>query len=130
MQSVNEFQFYELAISIHPLTEANEQVKYSDIWLDWSNAGQALYQIFTQRALEFCLPAANELYTAIGNIVPHDFSQAMQKWRELPNPEPELGWGLINPLRQAAGRFETVLSAELSNSDLLDCMQYGTWPNN
>jgi hypothetical protein len=117
MQRVNEFQFYELAIAIHPLTEANGNAKYSDVWLDWTTAAEKLGAIFGQRSLEFCLDAANDLYRAIGQVVPHEFPEAIKKLQELPQPEPEIGWGAVHPIAQAANRFETILSAELSNSD-------------
>jgi hypothetical protein len=117
MQRVNEFQFYELAISIHHLTTASGQAKYSDIWLNWGNSAQALYKIFQERALEFCFVTANELYGAIGNVVPADFADAIKKYQALPNPEEEIGWALANPIQQAAIKFETILAAELSSSD-------------
>jgi hypothetical protein len=89
MQRVNEFQFYELAIAIHPLTEAKGDAKYSGVWLDWSMAGDKLSAIFGQRSLEFCLDAANDLYRALGWVVPHDFQEAIKKLQELPQPESE-----------------------------------------
>jgi hypothetical protein len=116
MQSVNEFQFYELAIAIHPLTSAHNDLKYSDIWLDWTSAAEALKKIFQHRALEFCFGAANELYLAIVGVVPEDFQLAAKKWQELASPEPTLGW-VVHPVKRAAEKFETILSAELSNSD-------------
>ncbi len=117
MLSVNEFQFYELAIAIHPLTEAQIEAKYKEVWMQWRHAATALSGIFQQRQLEFCFAAANELYGAIGNVVPQDFGEALKKWQSLPDPEPEIGWALVNPIRQAASKFETILAAELSNSD-------------
>lgn len=117
MLVVNEFQFYELATVIHPLTDVSDELKYSDVWLAWSNAADALNRLFQQRALEFCFAAANELYAAIGQVVPSQFPKAIEKFHALPDPEPELGWGAAQPIRQAAAKFETILSAELSNSD-------------
>jgi len=117
MQRVNEFQFYELAIAIHPLTEDSQHSKYSEIWLNWHSAGESLGRIFRERALEFCYDTANNLYAAIGAVVPSDFAAAVKKYGELPQPEPEIGWSLAYPIRQAAEKFETILAAELSNSD-------------
>jgi len=117
MQRINEFQLYELAIAVHPLTLIQESAKYSEVWLDWRTAGIALQNIFKQRALEFCFQAANELYAAIEVVVPSDLDKAIEKYQALPKPEEPLGWGPIYPIREAAQKFETVLSAELSNSD-------------
>ena len=117
MQRVNEFQFYELAIAIHHLVEADPSAKYSEIWLDWGGSAQKLNSIFRQRALEFCLEAATELYSAIGEVVPHDFAEAIKKFQDLTLPDQEIGWESVAPIRQAAAKFETILAAELSNSD-------------
>lgn len=117
MQRVNEFQLYELATAIHPLTAASEDAKYSEVWLNWRTAAIALQNIFKQRALEFCFHAANELYRAVEAVVPPDLDEAIKKYHELPKPEEPLGFGPIYPIRAAAQKFETVLSAELSNSD-------------
>jgi hypothetical protein len=117
MQKVNEFRFYELASIIHPLTTASDQLKYSDIWLDWHTAGESLDQIFQQRSLEFCFAAANELYAAIAGVVPANFSEAVERFEGRGDPEDVLGWARVHPIRAAAAKFETILSAELSNSD-------------
>jgi hypothetical protein len=52
-------------------------------------AGDKLSAIFGQRSLEFCLDAANDLYRALGWVVPHDFQEAIKKLQELPQPESE-----------------------------------------
>lgn len=116
MQRVNEFQLYELATLVHPLTELSNEVKYSEQWYGLYNARMALQQIFQQRALEVCLNAANELYAAINAIVPLDFSEALQKIPNDRDAEPALGY-LCFAVRESSTKFETVLSAELSNSD-------------
>jgi hypothetical protein len=46
MLKVNEFQLYELAIAVHPLTTVSDDTKYSQIWLDWYNGRLALAGIF------------------------------------------------------------------------------------
>lgn len=117
MIRVNEFQFYELAIAIHPLTVIDDDSLYSAIWFDLHRSAEKLNQLFQERALEFCFQTANELYGAIGSVVPHDFPQAVAKLSELGTPETALGWRAITPIRLAASKFETLLSAELNNSD-------------
>jgi hypothetical protein len=117
MIRVNEFQFYELAISIHPLTTIDDESKYSDVWLDLNRSAQTLNQLFQERSLEFCFAAASELYGAVGNVVPHDFGKAIEKLTDRGDPESPLGWGAVQPIRLAASKFETILAAELNNSD-------------
>jgi hypothetical protein len=116
MLRVNEFQLYELAVAVHPLTTLANDVKYSQIWFDWINAKTALQQIFKQRSLEVCFRAADELYHALREIVPDDFNEATAKLPAQPSDEEPIGWRVFS-IRTAAQKFETILSAELSNSD-------------
>src|ERR1700733_5530234 len=115
MQRVNEFQLYELATHIHPLTSLTHEAKYSEVWFSLYQAATALENLFKQRALEVCSGVANELYGAINGVVPRDFDQAISKIPTTENEEP-IGW-TVNNISTAAQKFETVISAELSNSD-------------
>jgi hypothetical protein len=116
MLKVNEFQLYELANHIHPLTFASHTMKYSDVWFGWFQAREALQNLFKQRALEVCFGVANELYLAIDGVVPRDFDQAINKLPQDADAEQPIGW-IANNVKTAAEKFETVISAELSNSD-------------
>jgi hypothetical protein len=118
MLRVNEFQLYELATSIHPLTMVDQGAKYSEVWLDWFNAKQALQNLFKQRSLEVCFETANQLYAALKVVVPDDFDEAVSM---VPVPdasleETSIGWPAY-AIKSAAEKFETVIAAELSNSD-------------
>ena len=116
MLRVNEFQLYELAIAVHPLTTVSDGVKYSEIWFDWTTAKGALQEIFKQRSLEVCFQAADQLYAALREVVPDDFNEAAAKIPAQLDEEQPIGWRVYS-IREAAKRFETILSAELSNSD-------------
>lgn len=117
MLRVNEYQLYELAIAVHPLTEIGDGAKYSEVWLTWMNAKTALQEIFKQRALEVCHTAANDLYLKLRQVVPDDFDAVTAKIHTDPDTEePALGYN-VYWIREAAKTFETILSAELSNSD-------------
>lgn len=116
MLRVNEFQLYELAIHIHPLTMVNQDVKYSQVWTAWTQAKEALQSLFKQRSLEVCFGIANELYNELGKFVPDDWNDAFAKFPPDLSTEQPLGWGVFS-IRNAAERFETIISAELSNSD-------------
>jgi hypothetical protein len=116
MQRVNEFQLYELATHIHPLTELTHEVKYSQVWFNLYQARTALENLFKQRALEVCYGVANELYVAIETVVPKDFDQAIAKIPNENEGEEPIGW-TVNNISSAAQKFETIISAELSNSD-------------
>lgn len=116
MQRVNEFQLYELANAVHPLVDLSNDSTYRQSWLDIYSAKTALLNLFNQRALEVCLNPANELYEALRAVVPDDFNDATQKLSSLSSPEPTLGY-VAYTIRECVKKFETVLSAELSNSD-------------
>jgi len=125
MLRVIEFQLYELATRIHPLTSVTHEVKYSQIWYDWYQARTALETWFQQRALEVCLQAVNELYTAIDAVVPRDLAQAVAKLPTDTATEQPIGW-IANNVKIAADKFETVIAAELSNSDTYWILPKGT----
>lgn len=116
MLRVNEFQLYELATHIHPLTQVTQEAKYSQVWYEWYLAKQALQNLFKLRSLEVCYGPANDLYLAIQAIVPDSFEEAVAKIPPDPATEDQIGWTILS-IQQAALKFETVLSAELSNSD-------------
>jgi len=116
MLRVNEFTLYELATHIHPLTQVTHEAKYSDVWFQWMQAKDALQNLFKQRSLEVCWGIANELYTALGSIVPDSFEDALARVPADTSTEVPIGWQAHN-IKVAAERFETVISAELSNSD-------------
>ena len=116
MQRVNEFQIYELATEIHLLTTLTHEAKYSDVWFSLYRARTALENLFKQRSLEVCYGVANELYRAIDEVVPREFDQAVAKVPSEGDAEQPIGWTMHN-ISSSAQKFETVVSAELSNSD-------------
>lgn len=117
MLRVNEFELYELAIAVHPITEVSDDAKYGQVWLSWMSAKTALQNIFKQRSLEVCFSAANDLYLQLREVVPDDFSEAAGKLHtDQATEEPALGY-VLYAIREAAKKFETILSSELSNSD-------------
>src|ERR1700694_6050052 len=114
MQRVNEFVFYELAIKIHRLTEIPDEVKYSQIWSEWSDARDALDEIYRQRPLNFTTAAASKLYRLITDVVPAELNEMIAKipTGDAAKEEANLPWWTINPIREAAKEFETVLRNE------------------
>jgi hypothetical protein len=114
MQRVNEFVFYELAIKVHRLTEIPNMVKYSQIWSEWSDARDALNEIYRQRPLSFTTPTATKLYRLITEIVPEELNDMIAKipTGDAVKDEPDLPWWTINQIREAAKEFETVLRNE------------------
>src|SRR5690348_16427580 len=114
MQRVNEFVFYELAIKVHSLTEEPDEVKYSDVWWRWSQARDALDEIFQQRPLNFTTSVATKLYQAINQVIPEKFEERIAKLPKQGNvdPESDLQYWNVFQVREAAKEFETVLRNE------------------
>lgn len=131
MQRVNEFAFYELALKIHGLTEVDDSqsVKYSAIWLHWSNARDAVNEIYRQRPLNFTTPAANALYRAITEVVPEKWEDMIAK---LPKhdegaSESDLPPWAVYRVKEAAREFETVLRNECFLMDTYFVTKKGTY---
>jgi hypothetical protein len=120
MQRVNEFVFYELAIKVHRLTEIPNTVKYSQIWSEWSDARDALDEIYRQRPLAFTTPTASKLYRHISEVIPAELNEMIAKipTADALKDEPDIPWWVINQIREAAKEFETVLRNECGSTSV------------
>lgn len=135
MQRVNEFVFYELAIKVHQLTELdpNSYPKYSQVWWSWSQARDAIDEIYRQRPLNFTTPVALRLYNAISVVVPKEWQDMVDKLpRRQEEPakqtedEPAIEYWAVSEIRDAAKEFETVLRTECQIMDTYFVSKKGT----
>src|SRR5260370_33907827 len=121
MQRVNEFAFYELAIKLHRLTEITglNNVKYTQIWSEWSDARDAIDEIYKQRPLNFTTTVALKLYNLISEVVPRELNDMIAKIPapDPQTPEPNIPWWTVSNIRDAAKEFETVLRNECQVMD-------------
>jgi len=119
MQRVNEFVFYELALKVHQLTELvdGQEYKYSDVWLLWSNARDALDEIYRQRPLSFTTPVATKLYQAINHVIPEKWEEMISKIPKQGESEEALPYWTVYRIKEAANEFETVLRNECQLMD-------------
>jgi hypothetical protein len=129
MHRVNEYELYELASDIHPLTTMSNEALYSQVWYQCWTARSMLNDTFVnRRPLSICRPAAEKLFAAISAFVPADWSEAVAK---LPTPndpaaiDPGVGFFGYN-IRNSAQEFETVLRAELQAMDTYFVSPFGT----
>jgi hypothetical protein len=126
MQRVNEFNFYDLAVQIHPLSEiGGSQVKYGEVFFQWFQAREAIDQMFLQRPLTVSLSAAKELYSAITEYVPEKWPDAIGRVGTADDKEME-GWEVAK-ISDAAKKFETVLAAECQVMDTYFVSKKGTY---
>ena len=111
MQRVNEYNFYELAIHVHKLTELDSdvKVKYNSVFFNLYQARAIINKMLTLRPLNVTLSAATELGSAITAIVPTDWPQAVGKLQSKNEDVPH--WQFY-AVAEAAKKFETVLAAE------------------
>jgi hypothetical protein len=121
MQRVNGYQFYDLAVKIHPLREVKPGDKISDqFWRLWEGR-DALISIFSTMPLRVCLPAANKIVHGIDSIFSRDFSEAVKQYKS----EDLVGVPAYT-ISEAALEFATVLAAELQSLDTYLVSQKGT----
>lgn len=130
MQRVNEFVFYDLAIRVHVLTDEPDEAKYSQVWWRWSQARDALADLFSQRPLNFTTTVGNKLYEAINAVLPAKFDDMFSKLQTLKQQgeqEPDLEFWQIHQVRESAKEFETVLRNECHIMDTYFLTQKGTY---
>jgi hypothetical protein len=128
VQPVNEYEMYELATFVHPLTILDDDTKYSQCWWSLWGARQVLNDTFNvRRPLSFSKPAADALHIAINAFLPSKFEDAIAKFPTAEKPEdPSVGW-LGHSIREAAKNFETVLAAETKAMDTYLVSQKGSY---
>ncbi len=124
MQRVTEFDFYELAQHIHPLTELTGPAKYTDVFFPWFQARTALSTMFTRRAFVVSRSAAQKLYQAITEFIPEDWDKAIAKLSE--STEDIQQWQL-STITEGAKNLETVLAAECQVLDTYLVVKRGAY---
>jgi hypothetical protein len=123
MKRVNQHQFYQLGLAVHPLTGLGHADKISEVmwqlvqarnWLNWFLSDNVVPLVVSK-------PYGYTLTNAIDQIIPTDFPSTM------PEKEDEaIGYrGLM--ISSAAKEFEIVLAAELQSLDTYFVSQKGIY---
>jgi hypothetical protein len=115
MQRFNTFRLYQLGQRIHPLTELKtEGQKYGDVFGNLLQARFDLADLLKNVAfsLKTCRQPAEKLIDSINEIIPPSIQEAVRKDKEI-----EIDWWQLSSIKDAANRFETVLSEELAILD-------------
>jgi hypothetical protein len=130
MQRINEYDFYALAASIHPLTELeNSGTAYVDKWYLLYDARRNLEALSNLRPFHVCLNASWDLLAAINAIVPKEWKDALDKvsTEKALTPPPVIPAIQIYRVSSAATNFETVLAAEVATMDTYFVSQKGSY---
>jgi hypothetical protein len=127
MQRVNEFDFFQLAQKIHPLTTLKPSVKLTEIWLDFWNARLAINEIFAARPLNVCAGAAVTLLQSITAVVPEKWEDVIALWPPDINKEEAVPVWKIDPIQKATAEFVTILAAECQVLDTYFVSKKGTY---
>lgn len=126
MKRVNQYQFYQIGIAIHPMTEIADNSKYADVWYACFQAKNWLEFLLNDHLtpLVTCRAAAAKLINAMNPVIPELGNIDQEKLAtELPT---YTAWFI----RQAAHEFEIVFAAELETTDTYYVSQKGIYSTN
>lgn len=124
MKRVNTFHLLSLGKALETLEQIEENQKYGEILIKLHSARGEI-STFLQGDIvpvRICRQAGDQLITAITNVVPASWAEAAKK-----NADVQLGWLEAYRIKEAAKKFETVLSEELNVLDTYSVAQKGAY---
>jgi hypothetical protein len=127
MKRVNQYQFYQIGVAIHPMTELAEGVSYTDAWYPCFVASQALKSLLSDQLtpLVTCKSASTKLFNLVTGVFDEFRRVSTEKNpAKLAESVPQVTlWNI----RNAATEFETVFAAELETTDTYYVSQKGIY---
>ena len=129
MQRVNQYQFYDLATRVHPLSLIKESNKVKDKFFDLLIARDALSRVLREQPLRVSQPAIRALIDAIDGIVPRDRrgNFTPESSQLVSDDTTTVTYYQAYSLETAVTEFKAVLSAELQALDTYFISQKGTY---
>lgn len=125
MLRINTHSLYLLGKNLAPIGDLDENnTSYGQALWPLINARVGVQTLLRDAALPVrtCRQPATQLVNAINAVVPEDIHEAVAKDRN-----ETVGWWLLNHIKGAATRFETVLSEELPIVDTYSVKQKGAY---
>jgi hypothetical protein len=122
MLRVDCYDFYKLGVQVHPLTLLADSVTLNDAWISLYLAKSELNSFFATFPLKTSRNPATELFQALQEIIPDDFTQV-----KFTNDDGTPMSCNLWSVKKAANEFETVLKAELNGWDAFNVSQKGAF---
>jgi hypothetical protein len=118
VQRVNEYRFYDLGQKINAIRNIQQDTDYGSMWMELWEARDALELLKADAiSVRVSVPVVDRLVTAITNIVPLEFKEAIGKTRHAEgSPAPKIGFPYYE-LSESLKAFEPVLAAECNALD-------------
>jgi hypothetical protein len=121
MQRINQYEFYQLGLAIHPLEDIKDDASLEDVLFPLWSAQSALQKLLNDKLipLRVCLPAARTLLDAISAVIaqilkPGDLEHGLKSARS-------------SRITTSLQTFETVFAAELLQLDTYFVSQKGIY---
>lgn len=125
MRKINTTELYSLGTVIKPLQDFDDTDRsYGDVYFVLYRARTSIERIMADQslALRTCRQASTNLIQTINQVIPEDFNALFAR-----NKDDVIHWWLLDQIKNAASRFETVLNEELAISETYVLTQKGAY---
>lgn len=119
------YDFYKLAVAIHPLTELSGDTAFNSVWWILYNAKDEINTFYSTFPLKTSRQPATNLYRLLLQVIPDDLTQ--METRDAEGAPRQLSAFEVQKISGAANEFQTVLKAELAGWDSLFISQKGAY---
>lgn len=125
MRRINTHSLYILGKNLEPIERLDEDnCKYGDVLWTLYHARAQINSLLSNDTLPIrtCRQAAEQLVQAINQVVPADIQEAVKR-----DKAESVDWWPIRQIKDAASKFETVLTEELAIVDTYSVTQKGAY---
>ncbi len=125
MKRINTHTLYLLGKKLEPISRIDEDNStFGDVqWMLFGARGQITEFLSSDTLpIKTCRQAADQLVAAINNVISHNIQAMVQR-----NKAEAIDWWSLRTIKDAASRFETVLTEELAIVDTYSVTQKGAY---